>query len=64
MARKELHVVEIREPIMCQFHGFREAKFDAKTQQGPWAYVCPRCFREHCYPESLELAYRLKVVRG
>ena len=29
-----------------------EAKYDAKTKQGPWANMCPSCFSTHAaYPE-------------
>lgn len=28
----------------CDVCGNDIAHFDAKTRQGPWAYLCPRCF--------------------
>ena len=30
----------------CDFCG-AEAKFDAKTNRGPWAYMCDKCFQQN-----------------
>jgi hypothetical protein len=32
----------------CYFCGAK-AKYDAKTIEGPWAFMCPSCFRMHTY---------------
>lgn len=47
----------------CQFHADRDAIYDAKTQMGPWAYVCQECFNLMCYPNTKELAFKLESKR-
>lgn len=38
--------VKVRELPQCDLCG-AEAHYDAKTRQGPWAYLCPECFGEY-----------------
>jgi hypothetical protein len=38
-----------------------EAKYDGKTTQGPWAYMCQACFDEHGVGLGTGLGQRLVV---
>lgn len=33
------------EKIMCDLCKRKQAKYDAKTTLGPWAYLCEECFK-------------------
>jgi len=47
---------------MCDFCGFREAAYDAKTKQGPWAYMCEECFKKHGVGLGVGLGQRLRLT--
>jgi hypothetical protein len=41
--------IPLREIPLCQMCSYtRPAKYDAKTNMGPWAYVCDSHFVEAC----------------
>lgn len=37
--------VIVREIPPCEFHPDRSARYDARTKDGPWAYLCRACFK-------------------
>ena len=43
----------------CSFCG-REAKYDAPTKMGSWAYMCESCFRIHASPRAREVGTELE----
>lgn len=43
----------------CQFCG-TDAAYDAKTNFGPWAYVCEAHYKSHCVQHP-GLGFRLKL---
>jgi len=46
---------------MCDFCQFREAAYDAKTKQGPWANMCELCFKEHGVGMGIGMGQKLKL---
>ena len=52
----------------CDLHMVTEKKvvpatYDAKTKQGPWAYVCDEHLESHCVSNS-QLRTKLSEVQG
>ena len=38
------------------------AAYDAPTSQGPWGYLCERCFAENACSKRIGASYRLTTV--
>lgn len=45
--RRPFLVVEIEHLPGCDLCGAGRARYDAKTKQGPWGYLCGPCFETH-----------------
>jgi hypothetical protein len=43
---------------ICKDH---EAKYDARTIWGPWAFVCDNCFEQHTH-NKVELGFATKLT--
>jgi len=46
---------------MCDFCQFREAVYDAKAKQGPWAFMCEECFKLHGVGLGIGMGQKLKL---
>jgi len=58
-SKKDIDSVELSGKRKCDFCG-KEAKYDGKTQNGKWAYMCNDCFQMNGLGLGVGLGQRIK----
>jgi len=55
-------VVKVERLPACNFCG-RVAIYDGRTKEGPWAYMCERCFPVHGKGLGLGKGQKLEITK-
>jgi ribosomal protein L37AE/L43A len=58
-----MKTVKVKEGHECQFCE-KEAKYDARTKMGPWAFLCQSCFDKYGVGVGVGRGQKLEVRKN